>query len=473
MYIPVIGLEIHCELNTKTKMFSPSRNEYSTLPNTNISVIDLSFPGILPLPNKEGVKKTIKLALALNCKTPDEVLFDRKNYYYADLPKGYQITQMTKPFGKNGYLLYDLDGKELKADIHQIHLEEDSASLDHFSDYSLIDYNRAGKCLVEIVTEPVFHNEREVIAFLESLRNVIKYTDVSNASSDKGELRVDVNISLMKETDAVLGTRAEIKNINSFNSVKETILYEIKRQTEVLESGEKVKQETRRWDDTNKVTVSMREKVEAVDYKYYVEPNIPSVKLSDEFINEIKSTIPELPYDREKKYIGLGVVSKDAKTLSKNKDISDFYEEVLKMGTNPKEASNWMTTRLLGYLNQNNLELKDVYMTPVMLHDLIDLISSGKISTQQGKEVFTYVLEEKKTPLEIVKEKGMEQISNIDDIRLIVNEVIDENPNQLATYKSGKTNILGFFVGQILKKSGGKANPSIVNQVLNEEINKR
>ena len=218
MYIPVIGLEIHCELNTKTKMFSPSRNEYSTLPNTNISVIDLSFPGILPLPNKEGVKKTIKLALALNCKTPDEVLFDRKNYYYADLPKGYQITQMTKPFGKNGYLLYDLDGKELKADIHQIHLEEDSASLDHFSDYSLIDYNRAGKCLVEIVTEPVFHNEREVIAFLESLRNVIKYTDVSNASSDKGELRVDVNISLMKETDTVLGTRAEIKNINSFHN---------------------------------------------------------------------------------------------------------------------------------------------------------------------------------------------------------------------------------------------------------------
>lgn len=473
MYKTVVGLEIHCELNTKTKMFSPSKNEYTIHPNKNISVIDLAFPGILPLPNKEAIKKTLKLALALNCQTPDEVLFDRKNYYYADLPKGYQITQMTKPFGRNGYLLVDVDGVEKKFTIHQIHLEEDSASLDHFDNYSLIDYNRAGKSLVEIVTDPVFSNEKEVILFLESLRNIIKYTNVSNASSDKGELRVDVNISMMKDTDTELGTRAEIKNINSFNSVKETILYEIERQKEILMNGGKVKQETRRWDDTNKVTVSMREKVEAIDYKYYVEPNIPSVRITEEFIKEIKESIPVLPYDREKKYISLGVPVKDAKTLSKQKDISDFYEKVLDLGTNPKEASNWMTTRLLGYLNQNNLGINEIYLKPEMLYDLVNLIETGKISSQQGKEVFTLILEEKKTPLEIIKEKGMEQISDPSEIRKIVNEVIDDNPTQLETYKSGKTNILGFFVGQILKKSQGKANPSLVNQILNEEINKR
>lgn len=473
MYIPVIGLEIHTELNTKTKMFSPSVNEYSINPNTNISVIDLAFPGILPLPNKEAIRKTLSLALALNCTTPDEVLFDRKNYYYADLPKGYQITQMTKPFGKNGYLLYEVEGKELKADIHQIHLEEDSASLDHYDDYSLIDYNRAGRSLVEIVTEPVFHNEKEVVSFLENLRNIIKYLDISNANSDKGELRVDVNISLMKDTDTTLGVRAEIKNINSFNSVKETILYEIERQTEVLTSGGSVKQETRRWDEVNKKTISMREKVEAVDYKYYVEPNIPSVKITEDFINEIKSNIPELPYDREKKYISLGVSVKDAKTLSRNKSVSDYYEEMLKLETNPKEASNWVTTRLLGYLNQNNKTINESFITPSMLSELISLITSGRISTEQGKKVFNYVLEEEKTPIEIVKEHNMEQISNEEDIRVFVNEVLEECVNEVNMYKNGKTNLLGFFVGKVLKKSLGKANPSIVNKVLTEEINKR
>lgn len=473
MFIPVIGLEIHTELNTKTKMFSPSVNDYTVNPNTNISVIDLAFPGILPLPNKEAIRKTLSLAISLNCNTPDEVLFDRKNYYYADLPKGYQITQMTKPFGRNGYLLYDVDGAEKRADIHQIHLEEDSASLDHYTDYSLIDYNRAGKSLVEIVTEPVFHNEKEVVAFLESLRNIIKYLDISNASSDKGELRVDVNISLMKDTDTTLGVRAEIKNINSFNSVKETILYEIKRQSEILSGGGKVKQETRRWDELKKETVSMREKVEAVDYKYYIEPNIPSVKISNAYINELTLSIPELPYDREKKYISLGVSVKDAKTLSRNKDVSDYYEEMLKLGTNAKEASNWVCTRLLGYLNQYNLSISSSFLTPDMLSELIRLISEEKISTQQGKDVFNLCLEEKKTPSEIVKEHNMEQISNVEDIRALVKEVLDENINELNMYKNGKTNLFGFFVGKVLKKSLGKANPSIVNKILNEEIIKR
>ncbi len=473
MYKAVIGLEVHCELKTKSKMFSPSLNEYNPSPNQNISVIDLAFPGILPLPNKEAIRKAIKLSLALNCEVPNEVMFDRKNYYYADLPKGYQLTQMTKPFGKNGYLDINVQDKIKRVTIHQLHLEEDSASLDHHDGYSLIDYNRAGIPLVEIVTDPVFNNENEVIEFLENLRSIIKYCDISDASSDKGELRVDVNISMMKETDTELGIRAEIKNINSFNSVKETILYEIKRQREILEGGGKVKQETRRWVDEEKVTVGMREKIEAVDYKYYVEPNIPVVKLDNEFINEIKESIPVLPQERLQKYISLGVMVKDAKTLVKTKEVSDYFEETLRLGADAKEASNWITTRILGFMNTKNKTINEIYTTPQMLVSLINMIKSSKISTQQGKEVLELSLTEEKTPEEIVKEKGMEQISDDNVIRELVNKVLDENKAQVDTYKGGKTNIVGFFVGQILKASGGKANPSTTNKILMEELEKR
>lgn len=473
MYKAVIGLEVHCELNTKSKMFSGSKNEYNKDPNVNVSVIDLAFPGILPLPNKEGVRKAIKLAMALNCLIPDVVKFDRKNYYYPDLPKGYQLTQMTNPFGRDGYLDIEIDGEVKRCGIHQLHLEEDTASMDHHEGYSLLDYNRCGVPLVEIVTEPCFNNEREVVEFLENLRSVIKYTDVSEASSDKGQLRVDVNISMMKDTDTNLGVRAEIKNINSFNSVKETILYEMKRQEEILSSGGKVIQETRRWVDDQGITISMREKVDAIDYKYYVDPNIPIVNLSSSFLEEIKNEIPVLPNERKIKYMDLGVSVKDAKTLVKNKDISDYFESVLSLGGDAKEASNWITTRLLGFMNNNFKTINEVYMKPDMLVLLMDMVKSGRISSQQAKEVFLCVLEEEKNPVDIVKEKGMEQISDENYIREIVNNVLDSNKQQVETYKSGKTNIIGFFVGQILKSSGGKANPSIVSKILNEEILKR
>lgn len=473
MYKPVIGLEVHCELNTKSKMFSGSLNEYSKVPNTNISVIDLAFPGILPLPNKEAVRKSLKLALALNCETPDIVLFDRKNYYYADLPKGYQITQMTRPFGKNGHLDIDIDGETKRYGIHQLHLEEDTANMEHLDKESLLDYNRAGVPLVEIVTEPCFGSENEVITFLENLRSIIKYCDISEASSDKGQLRVDVNLSMMKDTDTVLGTRAEIKGINSFNTVKEIITYEIERQREILESGGTIIQETRRWDSDKKMTVSMREKVDAIDYKYYVEPNIPIVPLTGEFKSAIKSEIPILPLEREKKYISLGVLPKDAKTLVRTKEVSDFYEETLVLGAEPKESSNWLTTRILGFVNTNNIEFTDIYMTPKMLVTMLEMIKSNKISTQQAKEVCALVLEEKKTPEIIVKERGMEQISDEFVIRELVTKVLDENEEQVNIYKSGKTNIIGFLVGQVLKTSGGKANPGMVSKILNEEIEKR
>lgn len=473
MFEPTIGLEIHTELNTKSKMFSGSKNGYNINPNENISVIDLAFPGTLPRVNIEGVRKAIKLAIALNCEVPDEIIFDRKNYYYADLPKGYQITQMTKPFGKNGYLDIEVNGVVKRCLIHQIHLEEDSASMTHFDNYSLIDYNRAGVPLIEIVTEPIFTGVEDVTEFLENLRNIIRYTNISEASSEKGQIRVDVNISLKPKGSNVLGTRAEIKNINSFSTVKEVITYEIKRQEEVLSNGGVIKQETRRWVDTEKKTVSMRDKVDAVDYRYYIEPNIPIINISDTFIEDIKNTIPVLPFERYNKYINLNVNKKDAKVLIKDKNISDFYEECLSLNSNPIITSNWITTRLIGYLNQNNKSIEEVFIKPIHLVNMINLIEEGKISNEQAKSVFTYMLEEEKTPEEIVKEKGLEQISDPEEIRKLVNSVLDNNPLQLTSYKEGKTNLIGFFIGQTLKISEGKANPSIINKIVNEEINKR
>ena len=472
MYKAVIGLEVHTELNTKSKMFSRSKNEYTKEVNSNITEIDLALPGILPLPNKEGVRKALKLAMCLNCETPSEVMFDRKNYYYADLPKGYQLTQMTKPFGKKGYLDISVNGTNKRIGIHQLHLEEDSASMTHMSNYSLLDYNRAGVPLIEIVSEPDMNTIDEVIEYLENLRSIIKYANISEASAEKGQLRVDVNISMMKETDSVLGTRAEIKNINSFNTVKEVIAYEMKRQEEILTSGGKVIQETRRWDDAKKETVSMREKVDAIDYRYYVDPNIPVVKISDEFKEDIRKTIPVLPRERYNKYITLGVSEKDAKSIVREKEVSDYFDNVLSYGVDAKEASNWMTTRLMGYMNQNNISISEVSLTSEGLASLIKMVSEGKISSQQGKEVFALSLEEGKSPEEIVREKGMEQISDEDSIREIVKEVIKNNSVQYEQYKAGKTALAGFFVGQTLKASEGKANPAIVNKLVNEELNK-
>ena len=472
MYKAVIGLEVHTELNTKSKMFSRSKNEYTKEVNSNITEIDLALPGILPLPNIEGVRKALKLAMCLNCETPDVAMFDRKNYYYADLPKGYQLTQMTKPFGKNGYLDINVNGIEKRVGIHQLHLEEDSASMTHMSDYSLLDYNRAGVPLIEIVSEPDMNTIDEVIEYLENLRSIIKYADISEASAEKGQLRVDVNISMMKEEDTVLGTRAEIKNINSFNTVKEVIAYEMKRQEEILSSGGKVVQETRRWDDAKKETVSMREKVDAIDYRYYVDPNIPVVSISEDFKEEIRKTIPVLPRERYNRYISLGVSEKDAKSIVREKEVSDYFDSVLSFDVDAKEASNWMTTRLMGYMNQNNLNINEVSLTSEGLASLIKMVSEGKISTQQAKDVFALSLEEGKSPEEIVKEKGMEQISDEESIREIVKEAIKNNPNQYEQYKAGKTALLGFFVGQALKMSEGKANPAIVNKLVNEELNK-
>lgn len=474
MYKVVIGLEVHCELQTNSKNFSHASNLYSNEPNVNTAPVDLGLPGILPVVNKEAVKKALKTAMALNCINPDVVVFDRKNYFYPDLPKGYQITQVTKPMGKNGYLIINVDGMDKRVDIHQLHLEEDTASLDHFGNYSLIDYNRAGIPLMEIVTEPCMHSSLEAVTFLESLRNIFLYCEVSEARSDLGQMRCDVNISLMEENASALGTKVEMKNINSFGNVKLAIEYEIKRQTEILESGGKIIQETRRFDSEDMKTYSMRSKVDAVDYKYFIEPNIPPIKLTSAFLEEIRKEIPMLPYERMNLYMEKYSLSRyDANILVRDKKIAEYFEECINDNTDSKLVSNWITGIILSHLNKNEISINNIFITPKMLTSLIKLVSDGSISIKQGKEVLYQALDEEKDPLVIIKELGIKQMGNDEEIRNIVIEVINEHPEVIEQYKSGITKVVDFLVGGVMKKTRGQANPDLTMKLMKEEIEKR
>ena len=469
-YIPVIGLEVHCELKSNSKNFSTGKNGNGDV-NTNLSVVDIGYPGILPCVNKEAVKKSIMVALALNSTVPEKLTFDRKNYYYPDLPKGYQITQFHNPIGTNGFVMINVDGVHKKIDIHDTHLEEDTANMDHLSTYSLIDYNRACVPLLETVSEPCISSSKEAIAYLEALRNIFLYLDVSDARADLGQIRVDVNVSMKKEEDTELGTRVEMKNINSFSTVKEVIEVEIKRQTEILEAGGIIEQETRRYDEANKTTVFMRGKSDAIDYKYYIEPNIPPIKLREEFINDIKKNMPVLEYERKCKYIDeYGISYIDASTLTKDKKLSDYFESVISYGSNPKETSNVVVGFLLGYLNKNYKDIADINIEPKDFSEIIKMMSDGKISNKQVKDIFTKALDEDKNVLEVAKSIGT-QISDKEEIRKIINEVFDENPKVIDDFKSGK-NVNGFIMGLIMKKTSGKVNPGVTNMVLGEELKK-
>ena len=483
-YLAKIGLEMHCEISeTKTKVFSSARNEYSESPNVNVRPIDMAFPGTLPVVNKEAVRMALMASIILNCSQPKYMYFERKNYYYPDMPKNFQLTQETKPIpvGIYGYVDYECNGEEKRVRVNNLHLEEDAASTDHYSSTSNSDYNRAGVPLLELVTEPDIHTAEEAVAFLEHMRSIYQYAGISEADSKKGQIRCDVNISLM---DASLdendpsnwGTRAEIKNVNSFGGVRDAINYEIERQIELKETGEynSMEQQTRRWDEESRTTIRMRSKVDAIDYKYFVEPNIPKYKITEEWIEEIKASIPELAKERKEKYMSeYGLSEYDAKVLVKEKAISDYFEETIKLGSNPKSVSNWLTSNILGYINKNELTIKDIYLTPNMLKELIDIIESGKISSKQGKEVLTESLETKKAPLDIVKEKNISQNTNTDEILSIVKEVLEEQPKAVEDYKNGKTNITDFLVGQVMRKSRGKANPAIAMNLIKDELERR
>ena len=471
MYKVTIGLEIHCEVKTNSKNFSSAKNSYSEYPNENVDTVDIGLPGILPVANKEAFRKSLKMALALNCTTPEIVQFDRKNYYYPDLPKGYQITQETNPVGRNGYVMINVNGEDKKIGIDNIHLEEDTASMEHFSDYSLLDYNRAGVPLLETVTTPSIHSADEAIAFLEALKGIFLYTGVSEARTDRGEMRVDVNLSLSK--DDTLGTRTEMKNINSFNNVRLAIESEIKRQTEVLENGGVIEQETRRFDENTLETYRMRSKVDAVDYKYYIEPNIPPIKITEDWIEEIKNEIPMLQFDRVNKYMSeYGLSRYDSEILVHDKAVSDYFEETVSLGVEPKDSSNWITSNILGYLNKENKKITDIPLTPSYLVELINIIKDGTISSKQGKKVFDEVLNTGKRPKDLVKDLGLTQITDDKTIRDIVVGLLDQYPNLIEDHRKGK-NTFDFFVGQVMKATRGQANPSITSSIIEEEMEKR
>ncbi len=470
-YEVTIGLEVHCEVKTKTKMFSSSPNNYNETPNENISEVDMGFPGILPIANKEAINKAIMMALALNCKLPKYMYFDRKNYYYPDLPKGYQITQNTEPVGIDGYIDTYVGDEVKRIYIHDIHLEEDTASLDHYDTYSLIDYNRCSVPLLETVTEPCIHSADEALAFLDSLRRIFLYTGISEARTDRGQMRCDVNISLAPKASKKMGTKVEMKNINSFSNVKDAIIYEIKRQSEILEQGGVISMETRRYDDTTGKTYKMREKVEGVDYKYYVEPNIPPFKITNELVDTINKKIPLLQFDRIQKYMKEYSLSLyNATVLTKNLDTALYFEEVISKNIDPNTAANWINTRILGYVNKEEISINECTFKTGDLVELINYINKGTISTKQAKDIFYKCIEEGKNPKTIIKENNMEQITDTNEILNIIKEVINENMELALDYDPNRGRTVDYFVGQVMKKTRGKANPKIAMDLIKEEL---
>ena len=472
MYKTVIGLEVHCELKSNSKNFSSARNGFSDIPNSNVSVVDLGMPGILPVVNKGAVHNSIKMALAMNCNVPEYLTFERKNYFYPDLPKGYQITQFKHPIGTDGYVLINVNGIEKKVLIHDTHLEEDTASMDHYNDYSLLDYNRCGVPLLETVTEPCLNSADEAVTFLETLRSIFLYTDTSYARSDRGQIRVDVNVSLMKEDATELGTRVEIKNINSFSGVREAILCEVARQTEVLNNGGKIEQETRRYDENTNMTYTMRSKEDAIDYRYFTDPNLPPIKIENDWVEEIRKEIPMLPNERFEIYTKeYNINEKDAYTIIRDKKISDFYEDCIRFLNEPILISNWLTGDVMKYLNKESLTISESKLTSAMLTDLIKLITGGKINGKQGKEILDVMMETGKDANTLVSELGMTQISDEGEIRDIILSVFDENKNLVEDYKAGKK-VFDYMIGLVMKKTRGKANPVVTSKVLKEELTK-
>ena len=478
-YYVTIGLEMHCEISeTKSKVFSSAKNGYSEMPNTNIRPIDMGFPGTLPVLNKEAVRMSLMMSEILNCRQPEYMYFERKNYYYPDMPKNFQITQNPPEdcAGMNGYIdIIRPDGTSFRVGIDNIHLEEDAASMNHLYDTSTIDYNRAGVPLLELVTEPCLHSADDAVYFLEYVRAIYQYCGISEADSKKGQIRCDVNVSI-SDDEETLGTKVEVKNVNSFGGVHDAIVYEIERQSELKDAGryDEVEQETRRYDEESGTTKHMRSKVDAIDYKYFVEPNIPKFKISKEWLEEIRKSIPELPYERKAKYIEkYGLSDYDAGILIKDIDVASYFEECLSLDLDPKVCANWITGNILGYVYKHDITIKELFLNPKRLSVILKNMSNGKISSKQAKELFFLTLERCEDHEAIMKEEGMEQISDDGALTSIVSEVLNENNSQIEEYKNGKTNMFDYFVGQVMKKTRGQANPVKVKEILTDELSKR
>ena len=466
----VIGLEMHAEMKSTTKVFSPSSNVYNKMANVNINEIDLAFPGFMPSLNEECVKKAVEMALILKCDVAKYMLFDRKNYYYPDLPKGYQITQNTRPVGINGNLEVSLNGSKFNVEILDIHLEEDAAALDHLPTFSLIDYNRAGVPLLETVTAPCMHSADEAIAFLETMCRIYKYTGISEADTKKGQIRCDVNVNLMDDNGNYITPKVEIKNVNSLANVKLAILYEEKRQLESLKNNEPLYQETRRFDETSGTTIHMRSKADAIDYKYFVEPNIPPYEITDEFVENIRKTIPVLADARKDNYMNnLGLDEYNANILIKDINIANYFEKCVEVGIKPIIAANYINGIITSYINEKDININDFYLKPEYLKQINDAKESGVLSSKGVKEVFYKSLEEEKEPKNFISKEDA-QVSDENLIESIIDRILSSHEKEILEYKNGRTNIFDFFVGEVMKETRGKANPIITKDLLHKKL---
>ena len=470
----VIGLEVHVELKTDSKIFSPSPAHFGAEPNTNTNVIDLGYPGVLPVVNKRAVEWGMKAAMALNMTVARESKFDRKNYFYPDNPKAYQISQFDQPIGENGWIDIEVNGETKRIGITRAHLEEDAGKLTHKNGYSLVDLNRQGTPLIEIVSEPDIRTPEEAYAYLEKLRSIIQYIEVSDVKMEEGSMRCDANISIRPYGQDEFGTKTELKNLNSFTFVKKGLEYEEKRQEQVILSGGIIEQETRRFDETTGATKLMRVKEGSDDYRYFPEPDIVPMIISDEWMEEVRKTIPELPDARQRRYQEeLGLPAYDAHVLTLTKEMSDMFEQTVALGADPKLASNYLMVDVNAYLNKVQQELKDTALTAEGLAGMIKLITDGTISSKIAKKVFAELIEHGGDAAQIVKEKGLVQVSDSGQLLAWVNEALDNNTKSIEDYKNGRDRAIGFLVGQIMKASKGQANPQMINKMLLEEIAKR
>ena len=471
-YEAVIGLEIHVQMDTQTKLFCSCKVEFGAEPNTNVCPVCLGMPGSLPVLNRKAVEYAVRASLALNCEVHTESIFARKNYFYPDLPKGYQISQYEKPIATNGYLEFELpDGTERRVRIRRLHMEEDAGKNIHEGSKSYVDLNRAGTPLMEIVTEPDLRTPEEARVFLENLRNIMRYIGVSRADMEKGQLRCDINVSIRPKGSQELGTRTEIKNVNSFRFVQKALEYEIERQIKLVSEGGKVEQETRTFDPATGKTFTMRTKEEAEDYRYFPDPDLLPLKLEESWIEEIRRTMPELPHQRLDRLLShYGISEYEAKIFVQNKDLGDFFETAVSHLNEPKLIANWLMNDLLGLLNEKQIPLEESPVSPEGLAELVKLIKENVISTKIGKEVIKEMVETGKSASQIVEEKGLKQITDESAIRQIVEEVVARFPEEADRYRQGEEKLIGFFVGQVMKATKGKANPKLVNQLLREVL---
>ena len=474
-YEIVIGLEVHAELSTKTKIFCSCPTEFGAAPNTHTCPVCMAMPGALPVLNEKVVEYAVKAGLATNCTIARESKNDRKNYFYPDLPKSYQISQFDKPLCANGKIDIEEEGKIKTIGITRIHIEEDAGKLNHneFGSGSLVDLNRAGVPLIEIVSEPDMRSSKDAENYLRKIKSILEYIEVSDCKMQEGSLRADVNVSVRKKGAKEFGTRTEMKNMNSFRSIVRAIDYEAERQIEVIENGGKIEQETLRWDDVSGKTFSMRDKEDAQDYRYFPEPDLVAIRLSDEYIENIRKNLPELPESRKKRYLEeYKLTEKESKMLTASKYMSNLFEESLKICGNAKAVANWLLSDVSRILNEKEIEPDQIPFTAEQLAKMIMLIEKGTISSAIGKKVLEELFENPKDPEKIIEEKGWIQISDEGAIKEVVMKILGNNPQSIADFKAGKDRALGFLVGQAMKETKGKANPKMLNDMFLEELKK-